>query len=80
MILVWKFPEGVNIDDVRQLQGTEGSRLNPIQDAEGNWIVSDEEYCMAEFQYLKKDYPQIWAGMTRIEYRQKPQPPIGDEG
>jgi hypothetical protein len=80
MILVWKFPEGINIDDVRQLQGTEGSHLNPVQDAEGNWIVSDEEYCMAEFQYLKKDYPQIWAGMTRIEYRQKPQPPINYEG
>jgi hypothetical protein len=51
-----------------------------VQDAEGNWIVSDEEYCMAEFQFLKKDYPQIWAGMTRIEYRPKPQPPINYEG
>lgn len=68
MILVWKFPPQVNIDNVRQLVGTEGSRLNPIQDTLGNWVVSDEEYCMGEFQYLKKDYPDIFATMERIVY------------
>ena len=76
MTLMWKFPDGINIDEVRQLTGTEGSHLNPVQDADGNWVVSDEEYCTAEFQYLKKDYPQIWANMQRIEYRPKPQPPF----
>ncbi len=52
MILMWKFPPGVNIDDVRMLRGTEGSYLNPIQDAKDNWVVSDEEYCAQEFQYF----------------------------
>jgi hypothetical protein len=77
MILVWKFPEGVNIDDIRQLQGTEGSRLNPVQDIDGNWVVSDEEYCMDEFQHLKKEYIDIWAQMSRIEYKPKNERPIG---
>jgi len=78
MTLMWKFPDGINIDDVRMLQGTEGGRLNPVQDIDGNWVVSDEEYCMQEFQYLKKDYPQIWANMQRIEYKQKQnETPVG---
>jgi hypothetical protein len=76
MIFVWKFPQGVNIDNVRMLKGTEGSHMNPIQDADDNWIVSDEEYCMSEFQFLKKEYPEIYANMQRIEYKPKPQPPI----
>lgn len=76
MNLMWKFPPGVNIDDVRRLRGTEGSYLNPIQDAKDNWVVSDEEYCAAEFQYLKRDYSDIWAGMERIPYEPKPTPPI----
>lgn len=76
MILMWKFPAGINIDEVRQLRGEEGSYLNPIQDAKDNWVVSDEEYCMQEFQYLKRDYPHIWATMERIPYEPKPTPPI----
>jgi hypothetical protein len=81
MILVWKFPdlitdaEGVqrpvNIAEVRMLRGSEGSTLNPIEDADGNWVVSDEEYCAPEFQFMKKDYGHIWAGMQRIEYNPK---------
>lgn len=71
MILMWKFPPQVNIDDVRQLRGEDGSYLNPVQDAKDNWVVSDEEYCMAEFQYLKREYPHIWANMERIPYEPK---------
>lgn len=71
MILMWKFPADVNIDDVRQLRGEEGSYLNPIQDAKDNWVVSDEEYCAQEFQYLKREFPHIWATMERIPYEPK---------
>ena len=73
---MWKFPIDVNIDDVRQLRGEQGSYLNPVQDAKDNWVVSDEEYCAQEFQYLKRDYPHIWASMERIPYEPKPTPPI----
>lgn len=74
MILVWKFPAGINIDDVRQLQGEQGSYLNPVQDGDNNWVVSDEEYCAQEFQWLKREYPKIWASLERIEYNPKQQP------
>ena len=76
MILMWKFPAGINIDEVRQLRGEEGSYLNPVEDANGNWVVSDEEYCAQEFQYLKREFPHIWATMERIPYEPKPTPPI----
>lgn len=79
MILVWKFPQGVDIDIVLSLKGTEGSHMNPIQDIDDNWIVSDEEYCMDEFQQLKKEYAEIYANMQRIEYKPKPQQPINHE-
>lgn len=76
MILMWKFPPQVNIDDVRQLRGEQGSYLNPVQDIDNNWVVSDEEYCAQEFQYLKRQFPEIWATLERIEYKPKPTPPI----
>jgi len=51
MILMWKFPPQVNIDEVRQLRGDEGSYLNPVHDAKDNWVGCEEEYCAQEFQY-----------------------------
>lgn len=68
MILVWKLPMSVDISAVRQLKGNNGSTLNPIEDADGNWVVSEEEYCASEFQQLKRDYSDIWANMERIVY------------
>ena len=74
MIKVYKLPQGVNIDTIRQLKGLEGSYLNPIQDINDNWIVSVEEWEANEFQYLKTDYPDIVNQMVLIDYEPKPQP------
>lgn len=69
MIQVWKLPAGINIDVVRTLQATDGvSYLNPIQDVNGNWIVSQEEYDCPEFQYLKTQYELIYSQMELIDY------------
>jgi len=76
MILMWKFPPQVNIDDVRQLRGEQGSYLNPVQDADGNWVVSDEEYCAQEFQWLKRQFPPILGQPEDIEIIQPPMPGI----
>lgn len=73
---MWKFPPQVRIEDVRQLRGEQGSYLNPVQDADDNWVVSDEEYCAQEFQWLKRQFSEIWATLERIEYKPKPTPPI----
>ena len=53
---MWKLPAGVNIEVMRGLRGLYGNFLNPIQDANGNWVVSDEEYSCPEFQYLKQQW------------------------
>lgn len=69
MIKVWKFPAGVNIDNVRLLKGTDGiSYLNPIQDINDNWVVSEEEYNCEEFQYLKTQYSAIYSEIVLIDY------------
>lgn len=74
---VWKFPAGINIDNVRLLKGTDGiSYLNPIQDLNGNWVVSEEEYNCAEFQYLKTQYSAIYSQMELIDYVPIPQQPL----
>lgn len=77
MIKVWKFPAGINIDNVRLLKGTDGiSYLNPIQDNLGNWVVSEEEYNCPEFQYLKTQYSAIYSQMELIDYVPIPQQPL----
>jgi hypothetical protein len=68
MIQVYKLPEGISIEIMRTLQGAEGSYLNPIEDANGNWIISQEEYNAAEFQHLVAAYPDVYAAMQLIYY------------
>lgn len=72
MIKVWKFPAGINIDNVRLLKGIDGiSYLNPIQDINDNWVVSEEEYNCEEFQYLKSQYSTIYSQMIQIDFEPK---------
>jgi hypothetical protein len=68
MVQVYKLPIGISIETMRTLQGAEGSRLNPIQDTNGNWIISQEEYNAAEFQHLVTEYPDVYAAMQLIDY------------
>ena len=68
MIKVWKLPDGINIDNVKLLKGNDGNFLNPIQDIDNNWILSEEEYDCNEFQYLKIEYKSIYEQMILIDY------------
>lgn len=70
-MIVYKLPEGLTTDELKQFKGMEGSLLNPIEDAEGNLIISIEEWNADEFQYLKTDYPDIAGQFTAIEYKPK---------
>jgi len=72
MIQVWKIPEGTDINIMRSLKGGEGSYLNPIQDIDGNWIVSEEEYNALEFQWLKSEYSDILNAMVKIDFKPVP--------
>lgn len=76
MIKVWKLPAGIDIATVNSLVGDEGSYLNAIEDNNGNFIVSQEEYDCAEFQRFKTEYADIYSAMVLIDYEPKPQPDI----
>jgi hypothetical protein len=51
----------VSIDTLRSLEGKHGSRLNPIQDVDGEWIVSMEEWDSPEFAAIKEQNKEIAA-------------------
>lgn len=68
---MYKLPPNITPEELMRFQGAEGSYLNPIQDADGNWVVSDEEWNAAEFQYIKDEYPEITAQFTHIEFKAK---------
>ena len=72
LIKVWKLPQNINLDVVRQLTGNEGSRLNPIQDKHGNWIISQEEYDAEEFQFIKVEYADVVNSLILINYEPIP--------
>lgn len=75
---VYKLPKGVDIDFMRTLKGVEGSYLNPIEDKNGNFVISQEEYKCAEFQYLVELYPEVYAAMQLIFFEPKPEIIIGE--
>jgi len=66
---MYKLPENIDPAELAQIQGTEGTFLHPIQDADGNWVISDQEWHSAEFQHLKQEYPELAAGFTQIEFK-----------
>lgn len=56
------------IDALRGLVGSMGSRLNPIQDINGDWFVSQEEWDSPEFEQFKIDNPAILAQFEDAEF------------
>jgi hypothetical protein len=64
-----KIPNGINPTEFKKNIGLKGSRLNPIQDADGNWVISEEEWNAPEFQYLKVKYAQFISLFTVIPFK-----------
>lgn len=74
---MYKLPDNITPERLKEFKGIEGTLLNPVEDADGNWVVSDEEWESHEFQYLKSEYPDLAALFTQIPYNPKPpQPPF----
>lgn len=46
---MYKLPNEMNPMDLKTVQGSEGTYLNPIQDVNGNWVISPQEYEADEF-------------------------------
>lgn len=68
---VWKIPSNIDIKIVKELKGLENSSLNPIQDANGNWVISQEEYNTKEFEEIRKKYEEVIKTFELIEYKPK---------
>lgn len=68
MIQMYKVPAAVTREDLMQFVGAQGSILNPILDANGNLVVSVEEWEMEEFQFIKELHPELAAQFELIDY------------
>jgi hypothetical protein len=71
---MYKLPDNITPEKLREFKGLEGTVLNPVEDADGNWVVGDEEWESHEFTYLKEKYPNLAALFVQIPY--KPKPPV----
>lgn len=61
--------EAAIVEKLKSVVGEEGSRLNPIQDINGNWFITAEEYYAKEFQ---KFFQQDGTKIIEIDYVPKP--------
>ena len=66
---VYKVPKGITREQITALVGTEGSLLNPIHDADGNLILSQEEWEADEFQQYKTQYEDLIGKFELIEFK-----------
>jgi hypothetical protein len=64
------------VDTLKGVVGAEGSTLNPIQDADGNWFISYEEFNAPEFQkFFQEDAKEeVTDKLSEIDYKRKPAP------
>jgi hypothetical protein len=73
MTQVYKLPTGINVQAIRELKGCDGRlSIEPIEDADGNWIVSIEEFDNPYFQYIKDEFPEVINQMELIDFKEKP--------
>jgi hypothetical protein len=68
------------VDTLKGVVGAEGSTLNPIQDADGNWFISYEEFTAPEFQkFFQQDAKvAVTDKLLEIDYKRKPAPEYED--
>jgi hypothetical protein len=56
-------------EELKGVQFVQDNYFNPIEDANGNWIISLEEVEQSTIEWLKE--------LPLIPYEPKPTPPIG---
>jgi hypothetical protein len=64
------------IETLKGVVGSEGSTLNPIQDADGNWFISYEEFTAPQFQkFFQQDAKAaVTDKLAEISYKRKTYP------
>ena len=69
---VYKVPTGITIEELEKLVGNQGSTLLPMLDANGNIIISVEEWNAQEFQFIKELYADKIGQFEIIDYSPVP--------
>ena len=62
------------VDALFTIVGTEGSRLNPVQDINGDWFISEEEWNCDEFAEFKIANELILPCFEDAEFKPVPPP------
>lgn len=75
-IYVYKVPDEQTAIYLRNVVGLNGNFLNPIQDNNNNWIISQQEWINPEFQFLKEQYPEKVSLFELIIYEPIPPTPL----
>lgn len=68
MVIVYKIPTQLKPEVLKGLVGAQGTIPNPVQDKNGNWVISRELWENGEFDEVKKAYPQMLIGFELIEW------------
>lgn len=71
MTEVYLIPAAITAESLRHTVTTEGGSVNPIQDKDGNWILTQEEWNAPEYQGFKDKYPDLAALFVLIPYNPK---------
>lgn len=65
---VYKVPKEI-VFELREIKGSQGSTLNPIEDVNGNFIISVEEFKSEEFDLSKYEFELIEYEPVKSKFR-----------
>lgn len=65
---MYKLTKKIDIKKIKKIKGKEATILNPVQDINGDWFISKEEYDGKEFEYLKSNMDKIFLESIFEEY------------
>lgn len=67
-MIMYKVPtELISADELKHIQGSEGTYFAPIEDAKGNIVVSIEEWELKEFDSWKEQNKDIASKFAKID-------------
>jgi hypothetical protein len=73
-IMAYKLPPDLSVDEfistVDALNAPLG--INPVQDINDDWFISEQEWNYPEWQIFKIQYPEITANFVYTEYVPNP--------
>lgn len=79
MIEVYKVPDTVNVEVLKSLEGSKGTRVNVLEDADGNDVILVSDANNPEFREIKNMLKLGMHDFQVIEYKPKQHPKSPEE-